>query len=130
MSDAPVESQPFEIGEPFDLTDQRDGAGEPAAERRPRSRVRTLVLSGLLVIALAGAATLGYAGWQMVTQKDATLTTPARIGPLALDQSDDGRQTADYLQTALAAEIDLDQTIGAVYADGTTGSILFFGGTA
>src|SRR5882724_4161190 len=129
MSDAPVESQPFEIGEPFNLTVRPDGE-QPAAEPKPRSRVRLILLASLLVIALAGAGTLGYAGWQVLSQKDATLTTPDRIGTLTLNQTDDGKQTADYLQTALSAEVDLDKAVGAVYTDGTSGSVLFFGGTA
>ena len=129
MSDAPVESQPFEIGEPFNLTVQDDG--KPAAtEPKPRSRVRKILLTALLAIALAGAGTLGYAGWQVLSQKNATLTTPGQIGTLTLDQSDDGKQTADYLQTALSAEVNLNKAVGAVYNDGTSGSVLFFGGTA
>jgi len=128
MSDA-VESQPFEIGEPFNLSAQGDGE-PPAAGPKPRSRVRTIVLVSMLAIALAGAVTLGYAGWQIISQKDATLTTPDRIGTLTLDQTDDGKQTADYLQTALSAEVNLDKAVGAVYNDGTSGSVLFFGGTA
>ena len=129
MSDAPVESQPFEIGEPFNLSEQGDGE-PPAAEHKPRSRVRSILLVSLLVIALAGVGTLGYAGWQVFSQKDATLTTPDRIGTLTLNQTDDGKQTADYLQTALSAEVNLNKAVGAVYTDGATGSVLFFGGTA
>jgi hypothetical protein len=88
------------------------------------------VLISLLAIALAGVVALGYAWWQMSTEKDATLSTPAQIGPLRLDDSANGQQTADYLQTALSAEITLSNTAGAVYTDGSGGSILFFGGTA
>jgi hypothetical protein len=91
--------------------------------------VRRILLTALLAIGLAGAAALAYAGWQIGSQKDATLTTPATIGPLHLDESEDGRSTADYLQTALAAEVDLDKVIGAVYLDGTSKNVLFLGGT-
>lgn len=122
-------SQPIELGEPFSLGAGGDGSPS-AADPKPRSRVRTVVLASLAVIALAGAGTLGYAGWQVISQKDETLTTPAQIGTLTLNQSDDGRQTADYLQTALSAEVTLDKAVGAVYSDGTSGSVLFFGGTA
>ena len=45
----------------------------------------------------AGLGTLGYAGYAIGTQKDASLTTPDQIGGLRLDSSEDGRQTADTL---------------------------------
>jgi hypothetical protein len=119
--------QPFELDEPFDLTgDEPRDAEEPPR----RSPVRRIVLLGLLVVALAGVGTLGYTGWQMNSQKDATLRTPDTIGNLSLDKSDDGQQTGDYLQTALSAEINLDQAVGAVYKDTSGHSVLFFGGTA
>jgi hypothetical protein len=129
MSEAPAESQPFEIDEPFDLTVRGD---EPRDEEEPRRRspIRRVVLLILLVVALAGLGTLGYTGWEIGSQKNASLSTPDTIGNLRLDTTDDGKQTAEYLQTALNAEINLNQTVGAVYSDGSGRSILFFGGTA
>jgi hypothetical protein len=129
MSEAPPESQPFELDEPFDLTANGD---EPRDEDEPRHRspARRVVLLVLLVVALAGLGTLGYTGWQMSSQKGASLSTPDTIGSLRLDTSADGKQTADYLGTALDAQVNLDQTVGAVYSDGAGRSILFFGGTA
>ena len=112
--------------EPFDITVLSDQADEPAP---PRSPFRRVALGALLAVALAGAATVAYAGWQITTQKDASLATPQEIGALRLDESEDGRSTADYLQTALAAEVDLDRTVGAVYS-AAGGNVLFFGGTA
>ena len=132
MSEAPRsfdEAQPIEIDEPFDLT-AADDREQQQQEPPRRSPVRRIVLLALLVIALVGLGTLGYAGWQIGTQKNATLTAPAQIGTLRLDNSDDGQETADYLQTALSAEITLSKTVGAVYKDGSGRSVLFFGGTA
>jgi len=132
MSEAPQqfdEAQPIEIGEPFDLTPSGDEGDEQRKERR-RSPIRRVLLLALLMIALGGLATLGYTGWQIGTQKNATLSTPAQIGTLRLDTSDDGRQTADYLQTALDADINLNKTTGGVYTDTTGHNVLFFGGTA
>ena len=43
--------------------------------------------------------------------------------------SEDGKSTADYLQTALAVEVSLDKTVGAVYADPAKNNVLFLGGT-
>jgi hypothetical protein len=132
MSEAPQQSdeaRPIEIGESFDLTPGGD-QGQKQAEPRRRSPVRRVILLALLVIALGGLCTLGYAGWQIGTQKDAKLSTPDQIGTLRLDNSDNGQQTAVYLQTALDAEISLNQTVGAVYADNAGHNVLFFGGTA
>lgn len=113
--------------EPFALT-------EPAEEQQPEdkappSRTKTIVLGSLLAVSLAGAGIIGYAGWRIASQKDATLTAPPQIGSLKLDTSDNGKSTGDYLQTALSADVDLDEALGAVYADGNGQNVLFFGGT-
>jgi hypothetical protein len=126
--EAAPEPQLIEVGgDPFELTSGRD---EDPETRAPRSRTRTIVLSSLLTVGLAGAAVLGYVGWQISTQKDATLSTPAEVAGLRLDTSEDGTSTADYLQTALSAEVNLDDAVGAVYDDSASRSVLFFGGTA
>jgi len=114
-------------GDAFSLT---EGRAEELEEAAPRSRARTTVLVSLLAVALAGATVLGYSGWKISTQKDATLSTPSEVAGLRLDNSEDGRTTGDYLRTALSAEVDLDDAVGAVYADGSGRSVLFFGGTA
>jgi hypothetical protein len=126
---ASAESRPIELdGEPFELSDAGNEEAAPAAPTR--SRTRQIVLSSLLVVGLAGAAVLGWAAWQITSQKDATMTTPAQVAGLRLDDSQSGQDTADYLQTALVAEVDLDKAVGAVYTDGASRSVLFFGGTA
>jgi hypothetical protein len=126
-SDSDVAAAPIEVSpEPFSLTGSPEPSTDPPA---PRSPIRRIVLLALLVIALLGVAVLGYASWQVVSQKDATLAAPAQLGSLRLDTSKDGKDTADYLQTALAAEIDLDKPVGAIYTDGTDHDVLFFGGT-
>ncbi len=118
----PDESRPIEMG-------MVDLDADPAPEAtKKRSRVRTIVLGAMAAVALAGVATLGYTAWKINSQKDAAITTPATIGSLRLDESEDGRSTADYLQTALSAEVDLDSAVGAVYLDGEK-NVLFFGGT-
>ena len=65
-----------------------------------------------------------------MSQKDATLVTPPQVGSLRLDDSPDGRSTADYLQTALSATVDLDRAVGAVYRHADGRNVLFAGGTA
>jgi hypothetical protein len=112
--------------EPFDITAvESDEAPTPAG----RSRTRKIVLGSLLAVAAAGIVAVGVAGWQIGTQKDATLVAPPTVAGLRLDQSDDGKATADYLQTALNAEVDLDHGVGAVYTSGDGRDVLFFGGT-
>jgi hypothetical protein len=126
----PTEMGPIEIGE-IDLT--ADEATDEEQEQQPvrRSQLRRMLLTGLLVVAVVGAGFLAYEAYQIVTQKDAKLATPTQIGTLALDNSEDAKSTADYLQTAVAAEIDMDKTIGAVYTDkaNTGKDVLLFGGT-
>jgi len=119
MSDSPID-----IGE---VERNEDPADEAAP---PRRKTRLIVLSALLVVAVAGAGVLGYTAWQISTQKDAKLIVPTKVGTLTLDESENAKSTADYLQTAVAAEIDLDKTVGAVYQDAGDKNVLFFGGTA
>lgn len=125
-----AESQPIEVGEgPFGLTGSDDDA--PREEPTPPSRTRVIVLSSLLAVGLAGAAVMGYTGWRISSQKDATLVAPDRVAELTIDRTENGLQSADYLTTALSAEVDLDKAVGAIYTDtGTTDqNVLFFGGT-
>jgi hypothetical protein len=118
---------PIELDGSFGLTvDDEADTDAP----RPRSRTRRIVLASLLAVGLAGASVLGWASWQISSQKDATVTAPARIAGLRLDDSQSGRDTADYLQTALSAEVDLDKAVGAVYSDGSGHDVLFLGGSA
>jgi hypothetical protein len=122
-------SEPMEISElPFALTEPAE-PGDDEQDKAPRSRTKTIVLGSLLAVTLAGAGAIGYAGWRIASQKDATLVAPPQIGSLKLDTTDEGRSTADYLQTALSAEVDLDEAVGGVYSDGTPNDVLFFGGT-
>ncbi|GGQ80517.1 hypothetical protein [Couchioplanes azureus] len=123
-------AEPVEIAsEPFPLTEPAPEAAEAPAEKPPRTRTKTIVLGSLLAVSLAGAGILGYAGWRIATQKDATLQVPSQVGALKLNTSDNGRSTADYLRTALSADVELDKAVGAVYSDGSGNDVLFFGGT-
>ena len=65
-------AQPIEVGDgPFRLT------ADPDEEPKPKSRVRTILLGGLLAAGLAGAAAFSVTGWRVASQKDATITAPA-----------------------------------------------------
>lgn len=121
------ESAPIEINEsPFPLAEEDEST---AADAESRSKVRTVVLSGLLVVSLAGAGTLGWFAWKVNSQRNTTLSAPAQIGSLKLNDSADAAATAEYLQGALSAEISMDKTVGGVYTGGDGKNILFFGGT-
>lgn len=141
-ADSPAESPvqqhgPATVDVPFEITadDGRsafhlsDAESEPAAKSPESRKARTVVLSSLLVIALAGAVTVGWFGWTVNSQRHTTLATPTTIGTLTLDDSEEATSTADYLQTALSAEIAMDKAVGAVYGNGDQKSVLFFGGT-
>jgi hypothetical protein len=121
------DSAPVEIADdPFPLAESADR--EPT-ERAPRSKTRTVVLSSLLAAGLAGGSALGYTGWRISSQQDATLTVPTAVAGLSVDNSEEGRGTAEYLQTALSADVDLDRAVGAAFTDRSGKSVLFFGGT-
>lgn len=107
-------------------------AEPPATARTPGSpRRRRIALGAALAIGLLGAAGIGTLGWRVASQSDATLTTPERVAGLVRDDSERARETAEYLRIGLAADIDLDASIGAVYADPAAAdrSVLLFGGT-
>lgn len=63
------------------------------------------------------------------------LQLPDALAGLTRDTSSDAADTADYLRSAVAAGLDLDRSVGAVYTDGSTGtaaaahSVIFIGGS-
>jgi hypothetical protein len=112
--------------DPFDITPP---GPDSSSASTPPSRTRKILLGSLLAVAAAGIVVVGVAAWQIGTQKDATLVAPPEVAGLRLDQSDNGTSTADYLQNALSAGVELDQAVAGVYT-GTNGQdVLFFGGT-
>jgi hypothetical protein len=115
--------------EPIDVTPSPEPA--PAAASPRRRRTRLIVLGSLAAAGLVGVAFLGTASWRILQQKDAKLDTPAEVAGLRLDESERAKTTADYLRTAIGARIDLDESMGVVYADPTSAdrSVLLFGGT-
>jgi hypothetical protein len=123
----PATDPVFELAaDPFDITPPGpDESRTPA----PPSRTRKILLGSLLAVAVAGVAVIGVASWQIASQKDATLVAPPEVAGLRLDQSDDGTSTADYLQNALSAGVDVDKAVAGVYTAPDGQDILFFGGT-
>ncbi|MBG0568783.1 hypothetical protein [Actinoplanes aureus] len=124
---APADDEPIQINDtPFALT----GEDEPDPRDAESSRkMRRVVLGALLTVSLAGAATLGYFGWNVNSQRNTTLSAPPTIGALTLNSTEDASATAEYLQGALSAEISMDKTVGGVYSGAGGKNVLFFGGT-
>ncbi|XVV14125.1 hypothetical protein ACQP2X_07205 [Actinoplanes sp. CA-131856] len=127
MSDSgPAESHPIDIGTVDRPSPPPSEEADPPRRRLP---VRRIAIGAVLAVGLAGAVAFGRTGWQIYTEKDATLSTPAQIGELRLDDSASGKETAEYLSTALSADVELDKAVGAVYRDTTEKNVLFLGGT-
>jgi len=120
--DDPIEIDPV----PWDSSDA------PEAGRAPLSRRRKVVLGSVVAVGLAALAGVGVWGGRIVSQQDTTLSTPASVGGLVLDDSASAQATAEDLKAAFAAGIDLKESVGAVYKDPAAAdrSVLFFGGTA
>lgn len=112
---------------------EEDGDG-PTVSLAPRrsSHARRIALGAALLVGLSGATVLGVAGVRIAQQKDAMLRPPDAVANLRLDDSDSAVETAENLRTALAAGIDLDETVAVVYSDPAGGNhnVFFFGGTA
>ncbi|GHJ45452.1 hypothetical protein Cs7R123_27940 [Catellatospora sp. TT07R-123] len=115
---------------PGAMTDEPDDDAPVPGRRR---KAMLITIGALGVAALLSAVFVGPTAWRVVQQKDSTLTMPDRIGDLTRDDSDAAKDTAGYLMTALAADIDLDRTASAIYSDpagGPSKSIMVFGGGA
>lgn len=123
---------PIEVSaEPFAVDAGARGEVAAGVNRSP-ARTRRVVVGALLAVGLAGAAALGTAAWRINQQQDTTLQTPGQIDALRRDDSERAASTAEYLRSALSAEVGLRETVGAVYADPADAarSVLLFGGTA
>ncbi|WP_250009081.1 hypothetical protein [Actinoplanes sp. M2I2] len=131
--------KPIDIGTPppasdedadlFTSGDFTSDDDEAPAEAKPRGRVRRVLIAMLLAVAVVAMTMLAFASWRIIAQRHAELEIKPSVGPLSLDYSSEGASTADYLRTALAAEVDLDHTYGAVYNETPDKNVLFLAGT-
>ncbi|MEV4536742.1 hypothetical protein AB0J82_23450 [Asanoa sp. NPDC049518] len=124
-------------GEPIDVTPpvwaaSPDSPDEEEGPRQPMSKRRRIVLASVAAVGVAGLAAVGIWGGRIASQQDPTMSTPASVAGLQLNNSADAAATAEDLKAAFAAGIDLKKSVGAVYTDpaATDRSVLFFGGTA
>jgi hypothetical protein len=107
------------------------GPGRAHGGPRRRWRASRIALIVLGVLVLAGLVIVGPTSWQVMAQRDTKLTPPQQVAGLSLDSSDDAKQTADYLRSALEVGVGLNSSVGVVYRDpgDRARSVLFFGGT-
>jgi hypothetical protein len=119
-------------GEPVDVTPPpRPARFDFGDIPRRSSRGRKVITVVGLAVGVAALGVLGVFGARIWSQKDATLTMPDQVAGLNRNTSEQAQSTADDLRSAFAAGIDLDDSVGAVYADpeATDRSVLLFGGT-
>ena len=115
------------------LWDDDADQDEQQSSGMPRRRKVLLLLGGLAVAAAAASAAIyGPTAWRISQEKNTSLSTPEQVGGLRLDDSQQAKDTADYLRDALGAAISLKESIGAVYSDANapTKSVILVGGTA
>ena len=117
------EGETFSHAELLDL----DGPDDTAADRRSGRRALWLSL-GLLVLVIAVAAVVIA---HFAKPKPGTVAAPTQVAGLTLDKQSNAADTAEYLRSAIAAGMNLDSSVGAVYSDGSgdSHSVIFVGGT-
>lgn len=102
----------------------------PEPDRRaPRGRRALWISVAALVVVGAAAVPVVL---RLTRQPPATLKTPTHLAGMTLDSAADAANTADYLRSAVAAGMNLDSSVGAVYTDGggDARSVIFVGGTS
>jgi hypothetical protein len=108
-----------------------DPAGESPGASPTHQRIsRRIVVAVLAGVVLLLAVIVGVS-WRFLNQQSVSLKPPATLAGLTLDTSDDAKNTAEYLRTAVAAKVSLDESVGVVYRDPADKShgVLLFGGT-
>ncbi len=110
------------------------GAVEPdATQRRAKiRRLRNIMLIVLAVVVAAGAVIAGPTAWPVFQQRNTKVSAPDEVAGLRQDTSDNAKSTSEYIRDAVATAVNLSDSVGAVYWDGSNQerSILFTGGGA
>jgi hypothetical protein len=110
-------------------------AGVAPDQPARQQRLRKVVLIGLACVAallLVLGVVFGPTMWRVFQQRNTTITTPAQLAGLELDQSDNAKETAEYIRDAVATSTSLSKSVGAIYASqgDKSRSVMFVGGTA
>ncbi|HEY2790864.1 MAG TPA: hypothetical protein VGJ28_00820 [Micromonosporaceae bacterium] len=108
-------------------------APDPVTETPRTHRAVWISVAAVLVLAAASIPI----GLHLMHRSTPPLHTPTHVAGLTLDNSSAAKSTADYLRSAVAADMGLDTSMGAVYADPADStsqadahSVIFVGGTA
>src|SRR5215467_2765005 len=99
-----------------------------AEDERRRSRRAVWISLGAIALVVAGVLlTIGF----VLRPTPGHVHTPTNVAGFSRDDQSNATSTANYLQTAIAAGLNLDSSVGAVYANGTgdAHSVIFAGGT-
>jgi hypothetical protein len=104
-----------------------DGPDDTSSDRRHGRRALWLSI-GLLILLIAVAAVVIA---QLAKPKPGAVRAPTHVAGLILDRHSNASDTAEYLRSAVAAGMNLDSSVGAVYSDGSgdAHSVIFVGGT-
>ncbi|HKE65452.1 MAG TPA: hypothetical protein VKB59_12495 [Micromonosporaceae bacterium] len=105
-----------------------ESADEASEDRRRTRRAVWISLGALTLLVAAALLAIGFA----LRPKPGNVHTPTHVAGFQLDSRSDATSTADYLRTAIAAGMNLDSSVGAVYANasGDGHSVIFVGGTS
>jgi len=104
-----------------------DGPDDTSADRRHGRRALWLSIGLLVVLIAVAALVIAY----VAKPKPGTVAAPTHVAGLTLDRQSNASDTAEYLRSAVAAGMNLDSSVGAVYSDGSgdSHSVIFVGGT-
>lgn len=99
------------------LSDDDNGSGSSINVKKV-----AIVCGALAGVALLGSAIVyGPTILRVTQQRGTTVTTPESAGTFQLDSSEDAKNTAEYVRDAIAAEVNFDKSLGAIYRqDGQT----------
>ena len=115
-----------------DLPGISDSSTPDDEESRSSINVKkvAIVCGALAGVALLGSAIVyGPTVLRVTQQSDTTVTTPAQVGAFTMDSTDDAKNTAEYVRDAIAAEVNLDKSVGAIYKDQAQ-TVILVAGTA
>jgi hypothetical protein len=104
-----------------------DGPDDTSADRRHGRRALWLSIGLLVVLIAVAALVIAY----LAKPTPGTVAAPTHVAGLTLDRQSNASDTAEYLRSAIAAGMNLNSSVGAVYTDGSgdSHSVIFVGGT-
>ncbi len=116
--------------EPVDITADAVEAAKQERRRAQLRRVRNIMLIVLAVVVVVAGVIVGPTAWQVFRQRNTKVSAPDQVAALQRNGGDGATETAEYLRDAIDTEVNLSDSVGAVYWDGTNQdrSILFAGG--